>query len=360
MNRSLLLGCVLWGWLGGTLLGQPLTRFEFSHAAMGTEFRIVLYAEGQGIADEMAQSALARVDELNAILSDYDSNSELSRLSATAGSGQKVAVSEDLWIILKAAQALSEKSQGAFDVSIGPLSKLWRRGFRRQEMPEASAIAAAQAQVGSSNIRLHPRKRKVELVVPNMRLDLGGIAKGYAAEAAYRVMAQEYGHPIALVDAGGDLFLGAPPPGKNGWEVQLPSLDQRGVLTYEVQSLSLCAIATSGDAYRYLEAEGVRYSHLIDPRTGYGQTEQRLVSVIAGQGMLADAWASIASIATIEELGQLGIGQLGNPCQVQILFLSREPAEEVELGPEIGEEAFLEQLSQEFPADLMEAVLGQW
>lgn len=296
-DQGIFSGLILLLFLGiGDLPAQAgqLARFEYTQPKMGTSFRIVLYASSAAVADSAAAAAFRRIDELNLIFSDYREDSEVSRLSATAGSGQKVAVSAELWEVLRFAHRLSIKSKGAFDVTVGPLSKLWRRAFRQQEFPGMTKIAEARAQVGYRYIRYFPDKRAVRLLKTGMHLDFGGIAKGYTVDAVCEVLRQ-HGIHQAVVDGGGDLYAGDPPPGSSGWEI--------GFLTEQDGKLPLArrAIASSGSTYKYLEWNGRRYSHIIDPRTGFGVTETAIVNVAAPDCMQADAFASTLSVLNSKE-----------------------------------------------------------
>jgi thiamine biosynthesis lipoprotein len=276
---------------------------------MGTEFRIVVYAADSAQAENTIERAFARVDTLERITSDYRNDSELNRLSRTAGRDTCVRVSEDLWNVLRLAQRVSRRSRGAFDVSIGPLSKLWRRAFRQREMPAAEDLALAQSRVNNRWIKLRKRDHSVRLRGKDMRLDLGGIAKGYAIDAAAAVL-REAGINRLLVDGGGDLYLGDPPPGRSGWRVRSPQGET------ELHSV---AIATSGDQYRYLEWKGRRYSHLIDPRTGYGVTHRRSVTVQAATAAVADALASAASILVHSAQAEQTLSRLERAFDARIL-----------------------------------------
>lgn len=275
--------------------GQDLNRYEWTHLQMGTTFKISLYATDSLQADSAVRSAFARIDELNAILSDYREESEVSRLSATAGTDTWVGVGPDLWQVLSAGQQIAELTSGAFDLTIGPLSKLWRRAFRRHQFPAAKAIEAAKASVGYQLLQLDDKQQRAQLKNAGMRLDLGGIAKGYTAGEALKVLSQS-GFDMALVDAGGDIVAGSPPPGRDGWKIAYPSHDRTGEEKNCYLQLANAAIATSGADYRYLEWEGRRYSHIIDPRTGLGLLHNRLVTVVADDGMQADALASAFSV----------------------------------------------------------------
>jgi thiamine biosynthesis lipoprotein len=282
-----------------TSAGRPeragLERFEFTGVAMRVvPVKIVLYASDEATAECAAQAAFARLDELNAVLSDYDPASELRRLCDTSGEGVRVPVSGELWHVLTHAQALAKRTDGAFDVTVGPVVRLWRRARRRERMPSPERLEAARQVVGYRLIRLHPERQEVELLKPDMRLDLGGIAKGYAVDEALATV-RKHGIDVALVDAGGDIRLGTPPPGRPGWLIGVAGLDPDGPPSRFLW-LADRAIATSGDTRQYVVIDGTRYSHLVDPRTGLGLTDHSVVTVIARDGITADGLASAVSV----------------------------------------------------------------
>jgi thiamine biosynthesis lipoprotein len=269
-------------------------RYEFTHRQMGTTFRILLYASDSVQAREAAAAAFSRVDTLNAILSDYREDSELSKLSRTAGSGQWVQVSPDLWRVLRISHRASRKSNGAFDLTIGPLVQLWRRARRQHELPSAQSIIKAKAAVGYGFIQYRPLRKAVFLQKPGMQLDPGGIGKGYAVDEALKVL-KRAGIAAALVHGGGNLALGTSPPGKRGWQVRLGVIEGDTIHAITV-GLHHVGVSTSGDHYQYVEIDGQRYSHIVDPSTGAGLTNQRTVSVIARKGVTADWLSTAASV----------------------------------------------------------------
>jgi len=272
-----------------------LNRFEFTEPQMGVPFRIVLYAPDRARAEAAARAAWARIAALNAVMSDYDSDSELSRLAATAGSGQAVPLSEDLWRVLERAQALARRTDGAFDVTVGPAVILWRKARRDRALPDPARLARARAAIGWQHLELDARRRTARLRVPGMKLDLGGIAKGYAADEALKVLAEQGIHH-ALVSGGGDLAVSDPPPGKPGWRIEVaPPEAAAGGPPRHVQ-LRRAGLATSGDLFQHVEIGGVRYSHIVDPRTGMGLTDQSQVTVIARDGMTADSLSTAISV----------------------------------------------------------------
>jgi len=270
------------------------TRYEFSRIEMAVEFRIALYDSTSETANKAAHAAFDRIKQLNAVMSDYDSNSELMRLCAASGPGKPVVVSDDLFTVLEQAQRTATISDGAFDVTVGPLTKLWRRARRQKELPAVTELAAARQLVGFQLIKLDTHKRAVELLKNGMRLDLGGIAKGYASDQALVVLKQ---HRIAsaLVAAAGDIAVSNPPPGKTHWDVAVESLTRRNAPDLFLR-LANQAVSTSGDAYQFVEINGQRYSHIVDPVTGLGLGHRSSVTVIAPSGLQADSLATAISV----------------------------------------------------------------
>lgn len=273
--------------------GEP-TRFEFSEPHMGTEFRILFYASDSTLAQLAARQAYDKIAALEHIMSDYQEDSEISLLTKKAGDAKaQIPVSDDLWKVLSFAQEVSKRSQGAFDVTAGALTKLWRRAFRQMELPEQAAIEAARKTVGFKALEVGKGKT-VKLKTAGMQLDLGGIAKGYAVDEAMSVL-KSHDITIALVDGGGDILTSNAPPGKVGWLIEKPVLSN-GVLTTEKIVLKNAAIATSGATYKFLEHDGKHYSHILDPRTGMGITARQFVTVTAPTCMEADAWATAMNV----------------------------------------------------------------
>jgi thiamine biosynthesis lipoprotein len=178
---------------------------------------------------------------------------------------------------------------------VGPCVNLWRRARRQHQLPDPERLAQARQAVGYQHLRLNPKRRTVELLVPNMRLDLGGIGKGYAVDEALRVLRQK-GIASALVEGGGDVAVSDPPPGKKGWRFNLSSLDVTNAPPARFLLLRHAAISTSGDLYQRLEIDRKRYSHIVDPRTGIGLTDHSLVSVVARDSITADSLTKVASV----------------------------------------------------------------
>jgi FAD:protein FMN transferase len=277
-----------------------LNRYEFDRAEMGVPFRIVLYAPSQDIATRAGEAAYARIKQLNGIMSDYEADSELTRLSLTSGTGQAVHVSPDLWVVLQRAEELAARSGGVFDVTVGPYVQLWRAARREGAMPDPAKLQKAGESVGYKLMKLDPGAHTVTLLAPGMRLDLGGIAKGYAADQGLHELSR-FGIGSALVSGGGDISVSGPPPGKRGWRVELPPLDTSNAPPARYVLLTHAGLSTSGDLFQRLEANGRRYSHIVDPRTGMGLTDHSLVTVIARNDFTADSLTKVMSVLPPKE-----------------------------------------------------------
>lgn len=292
------------GMVSQGVAGETLERFQFQQVHMGVDFTLIFYADGQPAANQASEAAFQRIADLNAKLSDYDPESELSKLSKSSGSDAAVAVSDDLWRVLWAAEELSQRTEGAFDVTVGPIVRLWRRARRQHELPSTDRIADAQKAVGHQNIEFLPEQQAILLARPAMRVDLGAIAKGYATDEALRVL-RESGCPRAMVDGSGDLALGDPPPNAKGWKIAIAARSEPSGQPGLTLMLSNCGVATSGDVYQFVEIDGRRYSHIVDPATGLGLTTPSTVTVVAPDGMTADSLASAVSVLGPESGVQL-------------------------------------------------------
>ena len=273
----------------GLALGEEgrLERFEFAETHMGSQFKVVLYTLDEPTARRASRAAFARIAALDATLSDYRPDSELSRLCDQAG-GPPVPVGKDLFDLLARSKTMYERSGGAFDVTIAPVGRLWRRARRDRKLPDPELLAKARALVGSDRMRLDAEARTVQLLQPGMKIDLGAIAKGYASDEAVQVLKEE-GVPRALVAGSGDIVVGDSPPGALGWTIGIAPLDDPAAPPTKFLRVRNAAVSTSGDAARFVEIGGTRYSHIIDPKTGLGMVEHAGVTVIAPDGATADA-----------------------------------------------------------------------
>ncbi len=278
-------------------LAFNLSRFEFVEVHMGTQFKIVLYAKDEPLAGRAAQAAFQRIARLDAIMSDYNQASELNRLCHSPP-GKPVRISRDLFRILTISQRLAAKTDGAFDVTVGAVVRLWRRARRTGELPDADKIKQALAVTGYTLLHLDAKTQSAWLEREGVLLDLGGIAKGYAADAAMQVL-QQYGVQSALIAAGGDIVVSHAPPHQRGWIIEIAPLKQAEQSENTIV-ITDAAISTSGDTEQSVEINGIRYSHIVDPRTGIGLIEQIAVTVITRKGVDADALATAVSVLGME------------------------------------------------------------
>jgi FAD:protein FMN transferase len=277
----------------GPSTGPALSRYAFAERHMGTRFEIIVYAPDRAAARKATREAFARIAALDGIMSDYKPASELMRLCARAG-GPPVKVSDELFYVLAKAQEVSRRSGGAFDVTVGPVVRLWRRARRTHRPPDAEALARARALVSYENVVLNDKARTVRLLKRGMLLDLGGIGKGYSADEALKVL-KGHGITRALVAAGGDIAVGDPPPGKKGWSVAIASLEP-GKTEPSRLLLANAAVSTSGDLEQYVEIDGKRYSHILDPRTGSPLVGRMSATVVAPKGILADSHTKVVAV----------------------------------------------------------------
>jgi thiamine biosynthesis lipoprotein len=253
--------------------GQP-TLFEGVEPHMGTLVRIQVYASSEAQAKAAFRAGFDRIAALDNALSDYKPDSELNRLPPH--------VSSDLFRVLEAAQALAVETDGAFDITVGRVTRLWRQARKADRPPAAEAVREALQHSGYRMLHLDPATRGVTLDDPAVKLDLGAIAKGYAADEALAAISAA-GVRSALVAVSGDLAFSDAPPGRAGWKIDAGD---------RVLELSNAAVSTSGAAEQHLGP----YSHIVDPRTGMGITDPITVTVVARRGIEADALATAISV----------------------------------------------------------------
>jgi thiamine biosynthesis lipoprotein len=267
---------------------------------MGMRTRLVVYAIDETAAVNACRAAFDRVGQVEDVASDYRRDSELMRLCATATT-RPVRLSDDLFALLTEAQRIAELSDGAFDATVGPYVQLWRRARKEKKLPTSQEIAEAAQKVGWRKLQVDPTTRTARLSVPGMKLDLGGIAKGYAGDCAIQTL-REHGVSSALFEAGGDIVISDAPPGKDGWTIEL--VDAGPDMPHSV-TLHHCAVSTSGDTEQFVEIDGRRYSHVVDPRTGVGLTTRAMSTVVAPKGIWSDGLSKPAEMLTPDKVTEL-------------------------------------------------------
>jgi thiamine biosynthesis lipoprotein len=259
--------------IAGPARAQELQRFEFRQVVMAIEARIVLYATDEETAKGAVGAAFHAMERVDDIFSDYKPGSEVMRLCAAATATESDAdrsfepETGTLASVLDLCQTLAEASGGAFDVTCGPLTQLWRQARATGSLPTAAEIEAARSATGWRDLDVHAGSDSDQPTVAfakrGMQLDLGAVAKGWALDVALAQVGR-FGIESVMVEAGGDLRVGAPPPGTEGWTV-----NRRTASGSEDLIVRDAAVAVSGDENQGMDLDGVRYSHVVDPRTGW-------------------------------------------------------------------------------------------
>ena len=285
---------VLAAWTGaaaaGPRGGADLLRLEKSAVAMGSTYSIELYGYDRVSMEAAADAAFDEARDLDDLLSNYKPESEWSEVNQHAAQ-RPVKVSPELFRLLSACVEYSRESEGAFDITVGPLMKVW--GFYKDtgHLPHRAQVAAALTKVGYRHIRLDAAAQTVSFDRPGVELDPGGIGKGYAVDRMVDVLRQK-GVMIALV--AGSLSsiygMGAPPTEPRGWRVAIkdPRHPDRTIAEVFLKDMSL---STSGSYEKFFRAEGRIYAHIMDPRTGYPAQGASSVSVVAPRTIDSEAWA---------------------------------------------------------------------
>jgi len=229
-------------------------------------------------------------------------------------------VSTELFDVLSKSQELSIQTRGAFDVTAGPSVRFWRKVRKQGEMLPLQELREAQSRVGFHQVKLNERLNAVTLRAPNLQLDLGGIAKGFAVDEAMQILNQK-GIYRAFVAASGDMLAGEAPLGKPGWKVEVRNVDQFGNIYPRAIYLCNQALSTSGDTEQFVEIDGRRFSHIVDPRTGIGLTSRIQVSVISGSSIVSDSYATAICV-----LGKQQGLQFAERRKLQVLIMEMDGA----------------------------------
>ena len=289
---------------------EPLSRFTFTEYHMGVDTRLVVYAPSQSVAESACAAAFERIAKLDSIMSDYQIHSELNRLCDKAG-GEPLPVSPDLFKVLQESMRVSRLSNGLFDVTVGPLVRLWRKARKTGVLPSPRAIRQARALVGWRRVTFDTASRSVRLAIPGMKLDLGAIGKGYADDEAQHVL-KAHGITRALVDMGGDIVVSDPPPGTNGWTFDVPNAGKS-------MRFKDCAVSSSGDTEEFAIIGRKRYSHVINPHTGQALTHRVQSTVIGPNGSITDPVSTAMTLVSPRVRGRILRAYPGTRAYVRVL-----------------------------------------
>lgn len=272
-------------------LAEPI-RIETQRPLMGTLFTIKTYARDAKEGYLAMEEALDLAEDFGNRATDYDPDSELNRITKSPV-GTPVQVSDDLFEVLLLGKNLAHQTKGIFDPTYGPLTHLWRETRRTNRIPSDEELAEARTRCGIDHLSFDEDKKTITVLREDLQLDLGGIAKGFAADLIFNHLKKE-GYPQSLIAAAGDLRIGDPPPGKDGWNIGLRTFRLTPTSSIKLKN---CAVSTSGDLFQNVIAEGQKYSHLIDLRTGLGLTTRRAASVILPEAKLTDPLATTACLS---------------------------------------------------------------
>ena len=285
------------------ILSAGLDHVTFSQRLMGTDVKIVLNYSKSSDLEAAVKETYLEGNRLNLIFSDYIADSELSKFSRSSNSvsSEKIKLSKELFEVLKYCLKLTALSDGSFDPTLGPLTRLWRISRHQRIFPEKFKLANALARSGAKNLKLDEAQQSGQLLASNMVLDLGGVAKGYIADRMLDIL-QGYGFSRSLVDAGGDLRIGDAPLGSAGWKIEIGGRKDEKLTMLKLEN---CAVATSGDTEQFLKVNDTQYSHIIDPQTGIGLVNLAQATVIAPTGMEADSLASTFLVTGFEKATEL-------------------------------------------------------
>lgn len=279
------------------------------HPAMGTEYTLYLYARSCEEAEATAQQAFDEIDRIDELLSHYRDGSELSRINHEAGE-HEVTTDPEVFRFLESGFAWSERSAGAFDMTVGKLMKTWGFFNARGAVPSDAELGEARSQVGWEKVRLDRQRRTVRFLSPGMELDPGGIGKGYAVDRAVRVLSKA-GVRTALVSAGSSsVYAMGAPPGMPGWKIQVPDPSDEGCVVSEI-FLRDTSLSTANRSQKFFFEDGHLYGSIMDPRTLRPSEGILQISAIAASALDSDVLSNAlfvlgaeGGVSFLEELPQ--------------------------------------------------------
>lgn len=265
-------------------------RLEKSADAMGSTFTVALYGDDRIRMEAAADAALDEVRRLDELLSNYKADSEWSQVNRNAAE-KPVKVSPELFRLLEDCEEYSRESEGAFDITVGPLMKVW--GFYKGSghLPHKPEIQAALTKVGYRHMHLDAAAQTVWFDRPGVEIDPGGIGKGYAVDRMVEVLRKAGVRSALVAGSGSSIYgIGAPPDEPDGWAVKIKDPWDSSKTLAEVR-LKDMSMSTSGSYEKFFRAEGRIYAHIMDPRTGYPAQGSVSVSVVAPRTIDSEAWA---------------------------------------------------------------------
>ncbi|HLU65061.1 MAG TPA: FAD:protein FMN transferase [Kofleriaceae bacterium] len=293
-------------------------KHHFQAQSMGTVVDLTIWTGDGGLAASAARAVFDEFRRLDQLMSSWVPTSDVSRINAAAGR-KAVPVSDEVLRVIQLAQTVSRESGGAFDITIGAYRGLWKFDEDLDgSIPDAKAVAARRRLTGWRGVRVDPRRKTVKLKRKGMAITLGGIAKGYAVDRAAAILRDRGLHDF-IVQAGGDLYVSGSKGGQK-WRVGIR--DPRGArdATFALTEIQNRTFSTSGDYERGFVKDGVRYHHILDPRTGRPASRSRSVTVMATDALTADAWSTALFVLGAER----GLALLKKHPELQAVFVDQK------------------------------------
>jgi thiamine biosynthesis lipoprotein len=278
-------------------------RYAFTADKMGSPINMVFVAPDAATANSLSNHCFALIDSLIHVFSDYDSTSEISNINTHAGISPSK-VSALMLDMLHISTEAYHKSNGAYNIAIGPLSVLWRTARTTKVFPTKAIVDSAKELTDFLSIIINEKDSTIFLPHKGMRLDVGGLGKGYVAQKVLNYLMLN-GITEAMIDAGGKIVTCMPAEENNDWIIGVNISRKREKILNKRLHIKNLAVATSGDVYQFFNYKGIRYSHIINPVTGYGLTTMKNVTVIASSGVLADWLATACSVLAVKQAIQL-------------------------------------------------------
>jgi thiamine biosynthesis lipoprotein len=306
------------------------------HEVMGTFARVVAVAADSNTADRCIKAAFAEIKEVDRLMSKYKSDSEISELNRD-GFTRAVKVSKPTYEVLQRSIEFSRLTDGAFDVTVGPLVDLWHSAEEANSVPADAELQETRSKVGYDKLILDANEESIRFAVKGMEVDLGGIAKGYAIDKAVEAM-QKGGATGGMVDIGGEIrCFGSPPRGQNNWRIGLQDPDKakdglNAGVPLLVLHLTDSAVATSGNYRRFVVIKGKIYSHIIDTKTGHSSEELTSVTIISPNATDADALATAVTVMGKEK----GPALIETMPEVEAILITSPPKFEIIKTPGAG------------------------
>jgi thiamine biosynthesis lipoprotein len=296
------------------IISQAQTPFKETLMLMGNRFEITVVAQDSSEAKGYINLAVTEMSRIEKLISSWDPNSQTSEINRNAGI-KPVKVDLEFFNLIEHCIAISMITDGAFDISYASMDRIWKFDGSMTEMPSEEAIKNSVAKVGYQNILLDPNETTVFLKLPGMKIGFGAIGKGYAADKAKALLIDK-GVYSGIINASGDMNTWGRQPNREHWKVAITNpMDKNKA--FGLLPIKEGAVVTSGNYEKYVTFNGQRYSHIIDPRTGYPTKGILSVTVFSPKAELADALATSIFVLGIE----IGIDRINQLAKTECIII---------------------------------------